>query len=136
VHLSDLDFTVARGLSKAKFLERAGGKWVQDHLNLITVGATGGGTAFLSSGLADPFCTLGHPVRYFQGADLRMELKFALIRCSDAGPDTCGCHACCDALPRRGNRIVQDSIRLVLKGESMRKLTSNVKTNSDGIDSD
>ncbi|MGG6266039.1 ATP-binding protein [Leptolyngbya sp. AN03gr2] len=32
------------------------------------------------------------------------------------------------------DRIVHDSIRLVLKGESMRKLTSKVNANSDSID--
>ncbi|MGG6266040.1 ATP-binding protein [Leptolyngbya sp. AN10] len=78
-HLSDIDFTVPRGLSKTKFLELAGGKWVQDHLNLIIVGATGVGKTFLSSVLADQFCTLGHSVRYFKCADLLMELKFAKV---------------------------------------------------------
>jgi DNA replication protein DnaC len=34
------------------------------------------------------------------------------------------------------DRIVHDSIRLVLKGESMRKLTSKVNANSDSIDSE
>lgn len=185
-HLSDIDFTVPRGLSKTKFLELAGGKWVQDHLNLIIVGATGVGKTFLSSVLADQFCTLGHSVRYFKCADLLMELKFAkadgsfrrfqqqiaafeliilddwlrdavssdqardLLDLLDVRYRTASClfatqlpvnqwHSqiqdptLADAML---DRIVHDSIRLVLKGESMRKLTSKVNSNSDSIDTE
>jgi DNA replication protein DnaC len=153
---------------------------------LIIVGATGVGKTFLSSVLADQFCTLGHPVRYFKCADLLMELKFAkadgslrrfqqqiatfeliilddwlrdpvtaeqardLLDLLDVRYRTASClfatqlsvnqwhqqiqdPTLADAML---DRIVYDSIRLVLKGESMRKLTSKVKSNLDSIDLD
>lgn len=185
-HLSDIDFTVPRGLSKAKFLELAGGQWVNDHLNLIVVGATGVGKTFLSSVLADQFCTVGQTVRYFKCAELLMELKFAkadgsfrrlqqqiasfeliilddwlrdavssdqardLLDLLDVRYRTASClfatqlpvnqwhqqiqdPTLADAML---DRIVHDSLRLVLKGESMRKLTSKVTADSDRLDAD
>jgi DNA replication protein DnaC len=75
--LSDIDFSVPRGLSKSKFLELAQTQWVQDALHLILVGPTGVGKTFLSSILADQCCKHGHTVRYFRTADLLLELKLA-----------------------------------------------------------
>jgi len=63
--LSDIDFSVARGLSKSKFLELAQGQWLHQHLQLIIVGPTGVGKTFLASVLADTVCQQGHTVRYF-----------------------------------------------------------------------
>ncbi len=75
--VADIDFSVARGLSKSKFLELAGGHWVQEKLNLIVVGPTGVGKTFLSSVLANDCCALGHTVRYLRSADLLLEFKLA-----------------------------------------------------------
>lgn len=60
VCLTDIDFSVSRGLSKSKFLELAQGQWVHDGLHLILVGPTGIGKTFLSSVLADQSCKQGH----------------------------------------------------------------------------
>ncbi len=51
--VADIDFSVARGLVKSKFLELAGGQWVKEHLNLMLVGPTSVGKTFLSSVLAN-----------------------------------------------------------------------------------
>ena len=174
--VADIDFSVARGLVKSKFLELAGGQWVKEHLNLMLVGPTGVGKTFLSSVLANSCCTLGQTVRYLRSADLIMELKLAradgslpklqrqlaafnLLVLDDWLRDPLPPQDARDLLDlldlryRKASclfatqlpveewhgqiadptladamldRIVHDSLRLVLKGESMRKLTSKL----------
>jgi DNA replication protein DnaC len=176
--VSDIDFAVARGLSKAKFLELAQGKWLSQYLQLIVVGPTGVGKTFLASVLADQFCQMGHAVRYFRTTDLLLEVKlakadgsfhkwrrqlasFALLIFDDWLRDPLSQEQARDLLNllderyRKASclfatqlpvnqwhqqiqdptladamldRIVHDSLRLVLKGESMRKLTSPLNT--------
>jgi DNA replication protein DnaC len=174
--LSDIDFSVPRGLSKTKFLELAQGQWVQDRLHLILVGPTGIGKTFLSSVLADQSCKQGHSVRYFRMTDLLLELKlaeadgsfhklqrqlatFGLLILDDWLRDPLSIPESRDFLDlldlryRKASclfatqlpinqwhqqihdptladaildRIVHDSLRLLLNGESMRKLTSKL----------
>jgi DNA replication protein DnaC len=176
--LSEIDFTVARGLSKSKFLELTQGHWVQEHLHLILVGPTGVGKTFLSSVLAHQCAQHGFSVRYFRCSDLLLELKLAkvdgswrkfqrqlatfhlliiddwlrdplaaaeardLLDLLDERYRTASClfatqlpiaqwhqhihdPTLADALL---DRVVHDALRIVLKGESMRKLTSKVKS--------
>jgi DNA replication protein DnaC len=175
--VADIDFSVARGLVKSKFLELAGGQWVQEHLNLMLVGPTGVGKTFLSSVLANHCCILGQTVRYIRSADLLLELKlsradgslpklqrqlaaFNLLVLDDWLRDPLPPQDARDLLdlldlryrkasclfatqlPVEGwhgqiadptladailDRIVHDSLRLVLNGESMRKLTSKLQ---------
>ena len=176
VCLTDIDFSVPRGLSKTKFLELAQGQWVQDGLHLILVGPTGIGKTFLSSVLADQSCRQGHTVRYFRMTDLLLELKlakadgsfpklqrqlatFGLLILDDWLRDPLSISESRDFLDlldlryRKASclfatqlpihqwhqqiqdptladaildRIVHDSLRLLLNGESMRKLTSKL----------
>jgi DNA replication protein DnaC len=172
--LAEVDFEVARGLSKAQFLQWAQGHWLTQHLNLIVVGPTGTGKTFLSCALADHLCKQGHTVRYFKTADLIAELKLAKLDGSfsklrkqlatfellildewlrdslspndarevlDLLDDRYRQASCLFSTQFPVNqwhpkiqdptladaildRIVHDSLRLSLKGESMRKLTS------------
>jgi DNA replication protein DnaC len=174
--LTDIDFSVSRGLSKSKFLELAQGQWVHDGLHLILVGPTGIGKTFLSSVLADQSCKQGHTVRYFRMTDLLLELKlakadgsfpklqrqlaaFGLLILDDWLRDPLSIPESRDFLDlldlryRKASclfatqlpinqwhqqiqdptladaildRIVHDSLRLLLNGESMRKLTSKL----------
>jgi DNA replication protein DnaC len=182
--LADIDFSVPRGLTKAKFLEFTNGHWLLQPLHLIIVGPTGVGKTFLSSVLADQFCQQGHAVRYFRTPDLLMELKlakadgslaqfrrqlasFRLLIFDDWLRDALSTEQARDLLDllddryRKAaclfatqlpinqwhhhiqdptladailDRIVHDAHRLVLKGESMRKLTSVVQSHSDNVD--
>lgn len=175
--LNDIDFNVARGLSKSKFLELAQGQWLHQHLQLVMVGPTGVGKTFLASVLADSFCQQGHSVRYFRTADLLLELKLAkadgsfpkwkrqlatfnLLILDDWLRDPLSqeqARNLLDLLDERYrkaaclfatqlpitqwhqqiqdptladamlDRIVHDALRLSLKGESMRKLTSSIQ---------
>jgi DNA replication protein DnaC len=178
--LSDIDFTVARGLSKSKFLELAQGQWLSQHLQLIIIGPTGVGKTFLASVLADSFCQQGHTARYFRTADLLLELKltkadgsfpkwkrqlatFSLLILDDWLRDPLSPEQARDLLDvlderyRKAaclfatqlpipqwhqqiqdptladailDRIVHDALRLSLKGESMRKLTSQLPSDA------
>jgi DNA replication protein DnaC len=179
--LSDIDFSVSRGLAKSKFLELAQGQWVLQHLHLVIVGPTGVGKTFLASVLADQCAQQGRSVRYFRASELILELKLAkadgswrkfkrqlagfnlliiddwlrdplasteardLLDLLDERYRTASCllatqlpinqwhqhiqdPTLADAML---DRVVHDALRIVLKGESMRKLTSQVKSQAD-----
>jgi DNA replication protein DnaC len=184
--LSDIDFTVPRGLSKTKFLELAQGQWLTRHLNLILVGPTGVGKTFLASVLADQACQQGQTVRYLRSSDLMLEFKLVkadgsfrqfrkqlaavnLLILDDWLRDPLAADLARDWLDlldqryRKASclfatqlpvqqwhqqiqdptladaildRIVHDSLRLVRKGESMRKLTSPVTSQTHHLDSE
>lgn len=72
--LDQVDFVLARGLNKKKFLELAELQWVAQHHNLIFAGPTGIGKSFLASALGDQACKRGFVVRYFKTAALLSEL--------------------------------------------------------------
>ena len=175
--ISEVDFTVQRGLHKKKFLELAELQWVSLHHNLIISGPTGVGKSFLASALGDQACKHGFTARYCKTADLVSDLlaaradgSFKKFTAAMARTDLLLVdewlrepilepHArelldlfddrfrkastiFITQLPVSGwyklikdptiaeailDRIVHDSLRLELKGDSMRKITSKVK---------
>jgi DNA replication protein DnaC len=179
--VSDVDFTVPRGLAKSKVLELVQGHWLNERLNLIVVGPTGIGKTFLASVLAHHGCTHGHSVRYLRTTDLLMEVKlakadgsfpklqrqlatFGLLILDDwlrdplPAPEARDLLDLLDLRYRKASclfatqvpvdqwhqqiqdptladaildRIVHDSLRLTLTGESMRKLTSKLQSHTD-----
>lgn len=174
--IDQVDFTVARGLNKKKFLELAELEWVTKHHNLMLVGPTGVGKSFLASALGDQACKRGFTVRYIKTSTLISDLlsskadgSYTKLAPALARVDLLiidewlreplsELHAreILDLLDDRFrktatlfatqfpvaewyrlikeptlaeailDRLVHDSLRIELKGESMRKLTSKV----------
>ena len=174
--LDQVDFSVARGLNKKKFLELAELSWVANHHNLMIVGPTGVGKSFLASALGDQACKQGMTARYSKTSALLTDLlsakadgSFTRLSAALARTDLLiidewlreplsEAHAreILDLLDDRFrksstlfatqfpvtewyrlikdptiaeailDRVVHDSLRIELKGESMRKLTSKV----------
>jgi DNA replication protein DnaC len=174
--LDQVDFAVARGLSKKKFMELAELQWIAAHHNLMIVGPTGVGKSFLASVLGDQACKSGLSVRYIKTSLLLSELLSAkadgsYLKLASALARTdllivdewlreplSEPHAreILDLLDDRFrksstlfatqfpvvewyrlikdptlaeailDRVMHDSLRIELKGESMRKLTSKI----------
>lgn len=175
--IDQIDFSIARGLQKKKFLELAQLEWVQQHHNLTIIGPTGVGKSFLACTLGDKACKNGLAVRYFKTSALISALlsakadgSFPRLSANLAKVDLliidewlreplseANAREILDLLDDRYrksstifatqfpvadwyqlikeptlaeailDRVVHDSLRLELKGESMRKLTSKVQ---------
>ena len=75
--IEDLDLSPKRGLKRAQVLELAQGDWVDRHLNVLVLGATGAGKTFLSAALGRAVAEAEFNVRYFRTARLLQSLELA-----------------------------------------------------------
>jgi DNA replication protein DnaC len=75
--IADLDLSAGRGLQRAQILQLAQGQWVQRHLNLLVLGATGTGKTYLSCALGRAACGAEFNVRYLRTSRLLQSLELA-----------------------------------------------------------
>lgn len=75
--VENIDFTQARGLDKALIKKLSGGKWIEEHLNVLITGPCGVGKSFIACALAHKACLLGHPVLYARAPRMLQDLAMA-----------------------------------------------------------
>ncbi len=75
--LEDIDYSHARGLSKAMMHELATCRWVSLHHNIVLTGPTGMGKSYLACALGNKACREGHTVAYRRTSRLLEELSQA-----------------------------------------------------------
>ena len=75
--LEDIDYSHARGLSKAVVLELATSRWVHSNQNVLLTGPTGVGKSFLACALGQKACREGYSVVYRRASRLFDELAQA-----------------------------------------------------------
>lgn len=72
--LETFDFSALPQLNKARVLELAQGRWIDEHHNAILVGDIGTGKTHVASALAAAACRQGKSVRFFTAAGLINDL--------------------------------------------------------------
>jgi DNA replication protein DnaC len=75
--LDTYDFSAMPAVSKPKILELTRGEWIDQHLNVIFVGACGTGKTHLAISLGLAACRQGRRVRFFTAASLVNRLEEA-----------------------------------------------------------
>lgn len=75
--IDQVDFSVARGLSRTAFLELAAGTWLSQAHHLIITGPTGSGKTFIASALATNVCRKAMAVKYMRAHEWLGELLLA-----------------------------------------------------------
>jgi DNA replication protein DnaC len=75
--IEDIDYSHARGLSKAVVLDLAGCRWVHSHQNILLTGPTGVGKSYLACALGQKACREGYSVLYRRTSRLFDELAQA-----------------------------------------------------------
>jgi len=75
--IEDLDLSAKRGLNRAQVLQLAQSEWVDRHLNLMILGATGAGKTYLACALARAACQASYKVRYERTSRLLQSLELA-----------------------------------------------------------
>lgn len=73
----DLDLSAARGLNRAQVLQLAQSEWVNRHLNMLVLGATGAGKTYLACALGRAACQAGCKVRFERTSRLLQTLELA-----------------------------------------------------------
>ncbi len=72
-----IDYPARRELDKAVIRQLATGRWIEEHHNVILVGATGVGKSFLACALAHQACRKGYRAGYRRASRLFHELALA-----------------------------------------------------------
>jgi len=73
--IEDLDLSAKRGLDRGQVLQLAQSEWVERHLNLMILGATGAGKTYLACALGRAACQAGRKVRYERTSRLLQSLE-------------------------------------------------------------
>ena len=73
--IEDLDLSAKRGLNRGQVLQLAQGEWVERHLNLMILGATGAGKTYLACALGRAACQAGCKVRFERTSRLLQSLE-------------------------------------------------------------
>src|ERR1700746_3049136 len=75
--IEDIDYPAKRELDKAVVRQLATCRWVQEHQNVIVVGATGVGKSFLACALAHQACRKGYRAYYRRASRLFHDFSLA-----------------------------------------------------------
>jgi DNA replication protein DnaC len=75
--MEDLELSAERGLNRGQVLQLAQSEWVERHLNLLILGATGVGKTYLACSLGRAACQAGYKVRYERTSRLLQSLELA-----------------------------------------------------------
>lgn len=75
--MEDLDLSARRGLKRSQVLQLAQGEWIQHHLNLLVLGATGVGKTYLACALGRAACEREFNVQYHRTSRLLQVLELA-----------------------------------------------------------
>ena len=73
--LSEVDFSIDRGLDRTTFLRLSDCSWITSGKNLVISGPTGVGKSYLSQTLGAQACSLGYRTLYFNCSKLFQTLK-------------------------------------------------------------
>jgi DNA replication protein DnaC len=132
--VEDIDLTTPRGLDRALFASLVAGDWIERKLNLLIIGPTGVGKSWIACALGHKACRDDRSVLYHRLPRLLRDLleivddrhgRASTIVTSQVPVehwhDVIGDPTLADAIL---DRLVHNAHRLVLKGESMRKITA------------
>lgn len=75
--VEDIEYHADRHLDKQLLLELASGNYIQNHLNIIIMGASGNGKTWLSNALGVQACRQHHKVKYVRLPELLDEFMVA-----------------------------------------------------------
>lgn len=77
--LEDIDYRHPRGLDRSLIERLATGRWIEEHENVLLIGATGVGKTWLSCALAQKACREGRTALYRRVSRLLDELHLARV---------------------------------------------------------